>query len=930
MIEISSSSEDDDVLGFVGVESLSTAIEPHSTSPAISTTTDICDSLECASSTRRDSPTPSQRSGTSGSPSLPDASNTPSSCSPPSSIALQLTPPMLDHQTAVESKETQQVVCKSDENDDGLSGELDSNSPSATRHRHKRRKRKARGTSHKSSGSEENHHHHHHRRRHSKKEKSSGKRRGFQHQRGGLSFVLPNAKPTRASRGGGGGDGPRRSLDEAENLDASSFLGTCTSSSLPSSHSLWVDKYHPQSASEIPLTKLKVDEARTWLQSALRSAAPHNASHTRPPRPRARLLRICGPSGCGKTALLRVLAKELNCELEEYTSPTDTSHRNVHSVRTLPYESQMAHFQRFLHGARYPSLFHHNPYRKIILVEDLPCVHDDRDGENQRQLGRILLEAADTCVFPIVLIHGTDAPPLHRDALESPSVHTITIKSGVPRTRMKAVLKRIAQKEGYRVDNVQLDTIASGDASGGDLRNAINALQLFCTGCAAAQNGHTSKSPSSSTTTTKKKKKKKSRSSSSNRSKRRSSSMVCPQGDLSSAGSRDVGVALFHAVGKVLWGKRIPPCETSADNDEGVTLGGGKEPMVLAGDSASTDSQCKEQGRGGGGALSPADGILGERSVLIPKWNKHIEKQHALPPIKSAYRRDPLKERCIEEVIESTDVLPRVFNNFLHEHYLGFAHSNHIEEAAQASTYFSDADALHCWKERRVFDGYASSLASRGVMYSLAPHLSPPRGFHSLAGQPQQSKVRWTAMETRREMTEEFIMDSSSSPIGDKRLAEPGMALLTTATALQTEIIPYLGCMARHSPSFPSLRPKQSSLVRKLSSYQGRPASIGRCSKRRADESKSKRTVWEIPAPNGRTQKRETHTRTPVAPLKRSGSNPSWWKRDPSVARGKARQHHSRGVSSAGSRPATDHRFVDRSKLLARPPKIVCEQGKSS
>lgn len=94
-----------------------------------------------------------------------------------------------------------------------------------------------------------------------------------------------------------------------------------------------------------------------------------------------------------------------------------------------------------------------------------------------------------------------------------------------------------------------------------------------------------------------------------------------------------------------------------------------------------------------------------------------------------------------EDIIEKTHVQYDTFNLYLHQNFLGFY--NNIDDVANASKYFSDADIVTGrWSTRETLQAYSSSIAARGVIFSNCSRSNSTTGAVS-GGWRQLHKPQW-------------------------------------------------------------------------------------------------------------------------------------------------------------------------------------------
>eukprot|EP01105_Mastigella_eilhardi_P022018 TRINITY_DN538_c1_g1_i6.p1 TRINITY_DN538_c1_g1~~TRINITY_DN538_c1_g1_i6.p1 ORF type:complete len:182 (+),score=45.39 TRINITY_DN538_c1_g1_i6:531-1076(+) len=109
----------------------------------------------------------------------------------------------------------------------------------------------------------------------------------------------------------------------------------------------------------------------------------------------------------------------------------------------------------------------------------------------------------------------------------------------VAQRRLEKCLRVVAQKEGYQPSAKALAALAVN--SGGDIRAAINALQFFC-----LNNNGSADAPYAATVAATEAARK-------------------PAG--LSIGSRDLTLSIFHAIGKIIYAKRLPCSEDRSTVD---------------------------------------------------------------------------------------------------------------------------------------------------------------------------------------------------------------------------------------------------------------------------------------------------------------------------------------------------------------------------
>ncbi|XP_028851643.1 cell cycle checkpoint protein RAD17 isoform X2 [Denticeps clupeoides] len=421
----------------------------------------------------------------------------------------------------------------------------------------------------------------------------------------------------------------------------------------------WVERYAPRSQAELAVHKKKVEEVETWLTTHLDTKASFKGGT---------VLLLTGPSGCGKTATVQVLAKELDCRVQEWCNPNLPEYRTDDSFRQMfDPDSRFNGFQSTSQtGAFQDFLLRANKYnhlqmkgdsqasdRKVILVEDFPnqfyrqpgCLHD------------ILRSFARTGRCPLVFIvsdsqSGDRGSRLlfPKDVQDELAISNISFNPVAPTSMMK-LLSRIVTMEagtsGGRVsipDKSVLEQLCSG--SSGDVRSAINSLQFSSLNDLSLDKSlwtlKKGKIPAPSRKGFMKAK-----------GKSKSSQNTDMLGDSQAIGGKDASLFLFRALGKILYCKR----ETF-------------------------------------------------EAAEAPRLPAHL----------SEHQRDKLLLDP-ELVVERSHMSGELFSLYLQQNYTDFF--SDVDDIARASEYLSDADFLTAeWSSRTTMLEYGTSVATRGLIHS--------------------------------------------------------------------------------------------------------------------------------------------------------------------------------------------------------------------
>ncbi len=213
----------------------------------------------------------------------------------------------------------------------------------------------------------------------------------------------------------------------------------------------WVEKYRPKTLKEIAGQPAAVSQMLEWAKKWDRGAR-------QPP------LLLYGPHGSGKTSAALALARDMGWDCVEL---------NASDERT--YEA----IRRFLEGASMGSLL--TSGRKLLLLDEADNVHE-RGGY------RAIAELA-KAANPLILTATSK-----REIPEG--IRKLCVEVGFERIRIPTVVKVLAgicAAEGVRVPQEVLGVIAEN--SKGDLRAAINDLQVTCAGRRTVSAGEAFTSP---------------------------------------------------------------------------------------------------------------------------------------------------------------------------------------------------------------------------------------------------------------------------------------------------------------------------------------------------------------------------------------------------------------------------------------------------
>ncbi|KAM3527601.1 hypothetical protein MY4038_006261 [Beauveria bassiana] len=338
----------------------------------------------------------------------------------------------------------------------------------------------------------------------------------------------------------------------------------------------WSERYGPRNLDELAVHKKKVADVRRWLEEVIGG------------RLRQRLLILKGAAGSGKTTTVRLLAKEMGCELLEWRNPVGNAGTG--------FVSSSAQFQDFLgRGGKFGALDLDSPSststassnantdndKRIMLIEEFPNTFSRSSSTLSSFRGALLQflsnHVPSLSVFsqygrrepvkPVILVisetlltttsASADSLTAHRllgpEILGHPGVGVIEFNAIAPSLLAKAlelVVLKEARKSGRRRTPGPMVLKRLGEI--GDVRSAISSLEFLCLkGDQVADWG-------AKVAFTKQKKSTK-------------DGIGMTQGEQDSlelVSQREASLGIFHAVGKVVYNKR----EENASGDEAETL----------------------------------------------------------------------------------------------------------------------------------------------------------------------------------------------------------------------------------------------------------------------------------------------------------------------------------------------------------------------
>ena len=422
---------------------------------------------------------------------------------------------------------------------------------------------------------------------------------------------------------------------------------------------LWAESHHPANEASLVVAKKKIGEVREFLFQ---------------PNGR-RLLVLKGPPGSGKASVLRSLCSE-GFELVEWTSASRKGRQGGE-------DSLTEDFLRFLAQAdRYGSLndgemqvLHRTPKApRVSLVRDFPfTLIEKASGDTQRGaqdfLQRFAAMVVSGSISRAVLCFNDsreDTRIVNKLLLPVPaSMVSQIIFDTVPRTFVQKALDRILLAEGLPISSV--NTAALGAECGGDLRQAINALQLLVGGVSSASNaGAGSLRPVNGQKT---------------RGKAKAATNIEVKVIDGADGLKSASLGLFHALGRFLYCKRLRPGAVQLENGAGL-VGGGNVPPP-----AKRKKLTKEPG--GTPEQLPYE-------LLVPKATR--------PPL----------YYIPEDVLEKSQTDPKIFLDWILTNAPRFY--GDVEDLANFATAFAECDAwAGGFRSSHEVEGFATEELAASV-----------------------------------------------------------------------------------------------------------------------------------------------------------------------------------------------------------------------
>jgi cell cycle checkpoint protein len=331
-----------------------------------------------------------------------------------------------------------------------------------------------------------------------------------------------------------------------------------SSSSNALSAMLWTDEFVVTQSSDLAVHAKKVADIRAWLARAWSGAGAAASVAS------ARVLLLTGAPGTGKSATVRVLARELGAAVHEWHASAHVSkltwkRDDPEALVGVGDDSALGPFERWLTAHASLKPLGGERANKLVLVDELPYLHGERERASFRE---ILERYARIARYPLVVVLTDSVALRTRDLLPDERCATTISFNATPRTLMRKALLRVLALAGVALADERVDDIV--EQCQGDVRHAVNTLQMMCVGEArapppvAASMGPPARRPA-----------KRKKDAAPGASQAKAAAAAAPAPFVLTIG-RDETVSLFRALGKVLMGKREDSSDKSASRPMSV------------------------------------------------------------------------------------------------------------------------------------------------------------------------------------------------------------------------------------------------------------------------------------------------------------------------------------------------------------------------
>ncbi|MCW1309786.1 MAG: replication factor C large subunit [Candidatus Nanoarchaeia archaeon] len=203
---------------------------------------------------------------------------------------------------------------------------------------------------------------------------------------------------------------------------------------------IWTEKYAPKHSKEVIAQELAIRRIKDFIENY--------------DEQEDKALLLIGLTGTGKTCTVHAIAREMNLELIELNA---SDKRNASQIKEIVGSASK---QKSLFGKK-----------KLILIDEIDGISGMEDRGGIGELIKIIKESS----VPIILTANDPWDPKLRSLRNYVSIVEFK-KIGV--RDIVRLLSMICEREGIEIDRESLIEIAN--MSRGDLRSAINDLQMLC------------------------------------------------------------------------------------------------------------------------------------------------------------------------------------------------------------------------------------------------------------------------------------------------------------------------------------------------------------------------------------------------------------------------------------------------------------------
>ncbi|SJX61687.1 related to cell cycle checkpoint protein RAD17 [Sporisorium reilianum f. sp. reilianum] len=545
------------------------------------------------------------------------------------------------------------------------------------------------------------------------------------------SFGLPSLPPPRPPPTAPSADKGKQRQQESVN-DRSGKLNEQIESSYNDADSLWSERLAPHTGDELALHPKKVAQVRTWLEGAFSNKVAVAKYR--------KVLALTGPAGAGKSATVRALASNQDLDFDILEWHNDQPSFDPDN----PGISFIERFTDFLSkAAKFPTLdlqasgdddasnssltlesAASTNRRRVILLEDLPNLHHLPTKQffqvsiEQHIQQSIQLTARGFPNVPIVIVVTESTPredqdrwagdsssgntwreriasimdtrtalgenirkhPAYTEVRFNPVAPTIVLKG------LKRAIERASSSTSKTTSKVWLQLLqAIAEDSNGDLRAAVNCLQFV-----GANSKHLETIA-------------KQRGATKGQDLGKAMRKMMPL-----VSGRESSLALFHALGKVLYNKR-----EGDPGDEGTN---GR-------DTANSDTESDQDIDGDGDGQQDSSQLkqrLKRAMQSIVQSPSNQDSLCNLPEHLSFLDRRPSRV-APDQLWADLPVDPSVFQLYLHQNLPQFC--TEVEQCESILEFFSTADVLmplhEQYRHSSLSAYYAFLLSTRGTLLHL-------------------------------------------------------------------------------------------------------------------------------------------------------------------------------------------------------------------